>query len=69
MFAKTDYGYDLESQGQALKTIAKLADDGILIPTVSKIYDTGINADNLKRATKDVESGHMLGKVVISGGF
>ena len=30
MFAKTDFGYDLESQGNALKTIAELADAGIL---------------------------------------
>lgn len=69
MFTKTDFGYDLESQGAALAQIAELADAGILIPTVSKIYDTGINAKNLKLATKDVESGHMVGKVVVSGEF
>lgn len=69
MFTKTDFGYDLESQGAALARIAMLADAGILIPTVSRIYNTGINAKNLKLATKDVESGHMLGKVVVSGAF
>ena len=69
MFAKTDFGYDLESQGAALAQIAALADAGILMPTVSRIYDAGINGKNLKLATKDVESGHMLGKVVVSGEF
>ena len=69
MFAKTDFGYDLESQGAALAQIAALADAGSVLPTVSRIYDTGINAKNLKLATKDVESGHMLGKVVVSGEF
>lgn len=69
MFAKTDFGYEIDSQGAALETIAKLADEKVVIPTVSKIYDTGINAEKLKLATKDVETGHMLGKVVVSGDF
>ncbi|ANI97901.1 zinc-binding alcohol dehydrogenase family protein [Pediococcus pentosaceus] len=69
MFAKTDYNYQIETQGQALKVIARLADEGQLTTTLSKVYSDGINAVNLKKATKDVETGHMLGKVVISGPF
>ncbi|MBF7121540.1 zinc-binding alcohol dehydrogenase family protein [Pediococcus pentosaceus] len=69
MFAKTDYNYQIETQGQALKVIARLADEGQLTTTLSKVYSDGINAVNLKKATKDVETGHMLGKVVISSPF
>lgn len=69
MFVKTDYNYQIETQGQALKVIARLADEGQLTTTLSKVYSDGINAVNLKKATKDVETGHMLGKVVISGPF
>ncbi|EOH97412.1 zinc-binding alcohol dehydrogenase family protein [Enterococcus pallens] len=69
MFAKTDHDYAVETQGQALELIAKLADEGKLITTLSKVYADGINATNLKQATKDVEGGHMLGKVVVSGPF
>lgn len=69
MFAKTDYGYEIETQGEALALIASLAEQGIVSTTLSKVYSDGINAKNLKQATKDVETGHMLGKVVISGPF
>lgn len=69
MFAKTNYDYQIETQGQALEVIANLADKGKLVTTLSKVYSDGINATNLKQATKDVETGHMLGKVVISGPF
>ncbi|MGM0213882.1 zinc-binding alcohol dehydrogenase family protein [Enterococcus sp. AZ109] len=69
MFAKTDHDYKIETQGDALKLIANLANEGKLVTTLSKVYSDGINAANLKLATKDVETGHMLGKVVISGPF
>lgn len=69
MFAKTDYGIQLESQGQMLSRIAELVEKGEVRSTVTKIYGDGIHAANLKRATKDVETGHMTGKVVVSGPF
>ncbi|WP_265459943.1 zinc-binding alcohol dehydrogenase family protein [Enterococcus sp. HY326] len=69
MFAKTDYDYLIETQGEALALVANLADKGSIQSTLSKVYSDGINAKNLKLATKDVESGHMLGKVVLSGPF
>ena len=69
MFAKTDYNYEIETQGEALAHIAALANEGIIRSTLSKVYSDGMNAKNLKQATKDVETGHMLGKVVVSGPF
>ncbi|MFP9055447.1 zinc-binding alcohol dehydrogenase family protein, partial [Enterococcus faecalis] len=59
MFAKTDYNYEIETQGEALAHIAALANEGIIRSTLSKVYSDGINAKNLKQATKDVETGHM----------
>ncbi|MEI5990962.1 hypothetical protein A5881_002467 [Enterococcus termitis] len=69
MFAKTDYGYQMETQGEILAVIAQLADADKITPTIGKIYSSGINAGNLKKATADVEARHMRGKVVISGPF
>ncbi|MGK0552222.1 zinc-binding alcohol dehydrogenase family protein [Enterococcus faecalis] len=69
MFAKTDYHYQIETQGQALKKIAQLVDEGKLTSTATKFYRQGINAAVLKQATAEVEAGHMRGKVVISGPF
>lgn len=69
MFAKTDHDYQIETQGEALAVIASLAEKGVLKTTLNRVYSDGINAKNLRAATKEVESGHMLGKVVISGPF
>ncbi|MFV0557355.1 MAG: zinc-binding dehydrogenase, partial [Enterococcus sp.] len=68
MFAKTDYAYQLESQGAILEHLAHLVDTKKIQSTVTKTYD-GLTVANLKRATQDVETGHMVGKVVISGAF
>lgn len=69
MFAKTDHDYQIETQGEILSLIAKLAQAGKINPTVGKTYTNGINATNLKKATADVETGHMRGKVIVSGLF
>ncbi|WP_207696033.1 hypothetical protein DOK67_0000607 [Enterococcus sp. DIV0212c] len=69
MFAKTDFNYQIETQGEILALIAKLADEKKLKTTLKRTYATGINAENIKQATADVETGHMNGKVVISGPF
>lgn len=65
MFAKTDYNYEIETQGEALAHIAALANEGIIRSTLSKVYSDGMNAKNLKQATKDVETGHILGKLLL----
>lgn len=69
MFAKTDFNYQMETQGAALALIAQLAEEGKITTTVSKVYKSGINAANIKQAATDVEAGHMRGKVVVSGPF
>ncbi|MGX7151224.1 zinc-binding alcohol dehydrogenase family protein [Enterococcus ureasiticus] len=69
MFAKTDFDYRIETQGEALAVISHLAETGKIVATVGKTYSNGINAANLKKATADVEAGHMRGKVVVSGPF
>ncbi|GGC89908.1 zinc-binding alcohol dehydrogenase family protein [Enterococcus wangshanyuanii] len=69
MFTKTDTDYQIESQGKILAKIAGLIDQGELTTTLWKTYDSGINANNLRKATAEVESGHTQGKIVISGAF
>jgi NADPH2:quinone reductase len=69
MFAKTDFNFQIETQGQILTHIAELADQGVLTSPVTKIYSEGINAQTIKQATAEVETGHMQGKVVVSGPF
>lgn len=65
MFAKTDYHYKIETQGEILTKISKLVDEGQLQTTVTKVYKEGLNAQAIRKATKDVETGHMVGKVVV----
>ncbi|KRL57132.1 zinc-binding alcohol dehydrogenase family protein [Furfurilactobacillus rossiae] len=69
MFAKSDYGVDLSSQGQLLAKIAELADQQILHTTLTTTIDSGINADNLRAAHQLVEANKMVGKVVVTGPF
>lgn len=66
MFSKSWYGYDLASQGAILNRIAGLLDDGTLQDTLTKTLSP-LNAANLRQAHALVESGHMIGKVVVAG--
>lgn len=68
MFAKTDYDYKIESQGKYLELIAKLLDMRLLKSTLTTEFD-GINLVNLKKAHAMIESGHTIGKIVLSGSF
>lgn len=68
MFAKTDHDYRIASQGAILQQLAQLAEANKLKPTVTKTYQ-GITVEHLKQATRDVEAGHMQGKVVLVGDF
>lgn len=68
MFAKTDYNYQIDSQGKYLNTIAKLLDEKILKTTV-KIELKGINLHNLNKAHAMIENGHIIGKIVLVGKF
>lgn len=69
VFAKTDFEYQIKTQGEALALISQLIEHDKIESTLGKAYTTGINAANLKKATIAIEAGHMRGKVVVSGPF
>jgi NADPH:quinone reductase and related Zn-dependent oxidoreductases len=64
MFTKTQYNVQIQTQGEYLAKMAKLIEEGHLKANVNKIY-TGMNSKTLKLATKELESGHTVGKIVI----
>lgn len=66
MFSKSWYGYDLASQGEILDRAAAMLDAGTLQNTLTKTLSP-LNAANLRQAHVLVESGHMIGKVVVTG--
>jgi len=69
MFTKADYQLpEMATQGMILAKMAQLADDGILQPTTKKVID-GISAATLKAAHASVETGQMLGKLVLTAPF
>jgi len=57
---------DIERQGEILAETARLVDEGIIRPTATQILH-GINAANLRRAHEMLESGDMIGKLVLEG--
>lgn len=65
MFTRPLYGYDLTYQQQLLSRVAQLVDEGVLRSTVTKTI-VGLDAAGLREAHRDVESGHMIGKVVVT---
>lgn len=69
MFAKTDHEKQIETQGEILSHLTKLIEENKIHTNLGKVYKEGISADTLKQATKEVESGKVQGKVVITGGF
>lgn len=68
MFTKTDANVLLESQGEILKKILHLLEEGKIHTTAKTILSSGITVGNLIKATKYVEAG-IPGQVVVSGGF
>ncbi|OTN76601.1 hypothetical protein A5886_001678 [Enterococcus sp. 8G7_MSG3316] len=68
MFAKTDTGINIASQGAILAAIAQLVADNKIHSTVTKTISGGMTIANLKKATALVEH-HHTGKVVVTGGF
>ncbi|MFC6201987.1 zinc-binding alcohol dehydrogenase family protein [Lactiplantibacillus nangangensis] len=69
MFTKANYQLpELATQGMMLAKMAQLADDGILQPTTKKVIK-GINAKTLTEAHQIVETGQMLGKLVLTAPF
>lgn len=66
MYTKSYYHTDdMITQHEILDKIAEMLDDGQLKCTLTKSISP-LNAKNLREAHKLVESGHMIGKVVVS---
>jgi NADPH:quinone reductase len=57
---------DMAEQGALLNEVARLVDAGSLRTTLGETYGP-INADNIKRAHRLIESGRAVGKIVLEG--
>lgn len=57
---------DMGKQGELLNRVSELIDQGKLKTTLGANYGT-INAENLRRAHADIETGTAIGKVVLEG--
>ncbi|MCM0598804.1 zinc-binding alcohol dehydrogenase family protein [Periweissella fabalis] len=66
MFAKTQYNFQIESQGEYLQQIAELLNTSIIHSTLTKTLK-GLTLANLKLAHQIIENGEMIGKLVITG--
>ncbi|GCF94530.1 NADPH:quinone reductase [Enterococcus florum] len=64
MFAKTDYNYQIETQGEALKLLAHLLDQNQLQSTVTEKL-SGFSPKIFYQAHQKIESNQMIGKLVI----
>lgn len=66
MYSKSYYQTDdMITQHQILNQVAQLLDQGVIQSTLTKKLSP-ITVDNLKKAHQLVETGHMIGKVVVS---
>jgi zinc-binding alcohol dehydrogenase family protein len=66
MFTKSMFQTaDLHTQGEILNEISSLADAGKIRSTLAKTLD-GISAGNLRQAHQLLESGHSIGKLVLT---
>jgi len=64
MFTRSMFGYDMESQGRLLAEAARMVDAGELRTTLTSAIK-GFDAEGLREAHRLVESGRMVGKVVV----
>jgi len=60
------YTDDMERQHEILDAIADLIDDGRIRATSTTNLGR-INAENLRRAHAFIETGHVVGKITLSG--
>lgn len=66
MFTRSLFGTpDMSEQGQILARMARLVDDGIVRTTETKTLH-GLSATTLKSAHKIIETGQMIGKLVVA---
>jgi len=67
MFTRSMYQTeDMIRQHELLDKVAGLVDDGVLRTTLTR-SPGALNAESLRQAHAEVESGHMIGKLVLSG--
>ena len=67
MFARSMFSTtNMTQQHHLLEEVARLVDDGHIIPTVEHFLHP-INTDTLRQAHRLVEDGHVMGKVVLDG--
>ena len=67
MFARSMFNAaDMEEQGRLLNQIADLIDQGYIQTTIGKNLGI-INAENLRTAHAELESGQSIGKIVLEG--
>ncbi len=67
MFTRSMYGTDdMDAQNRILDRVADLIDAGMVKTTLNEVLSP-INAENLRRAHAQLESGRTIGKIVLSG--
>jgi len=67
MFARSMFDApDMDEQSRLLNRVADLVDQGYIRTTIGKHLGT-INAENLKAAHAELESGRSIGKIVLQG--
>jgi NADPH2:quinone reductase len=67
MFTRSMFGTpDIAEQGALLNEVSHLVDEGKLTTTLGQHFGR-INAGNLKRAHRMLESGKTVGKIVLEG--
>jgi len=67
MFARSMFNaVDMDEQGKLLNRVAELVDDGFIQTTSGKNLGV-INAENLRVAHEELESGTAIGKIVLEG--
>jgi len=67
MFARSMFkAADMNEQSRLLNRVSDLVDQGYIQTTVGKNLGT-VNADNLKAAHEELESGRSIGKIVLQG--
>ncbi len=66
MFTRSMFDTDMTAQGALLNEVSRLVDAGVLRTTLAERYGT-IDAANLARAHRLIESGTARGKIVLEG--
>jgi alcohol dehydrogenase len=67
MYTRSMFGTpDMAEQGALLNEVCRLVEESKLLTTLGQHYGR-INAENLKRAHRMLESGKTVGKIVLEG--